>query len=226
MHELFIDLETIPDQRPGSIDRYLEMVKPPGRYSKPESIDRWMKDNAEAAAVENWKGSALHGIAGEIVSIAWAFDDEDVDCGIRSHTDPESLLLHKFFDAIHEHAMLGEGRYPTIRWIGHNVLGFDLRFLFQRCVILGVEPPVKLPVDARQGSDKVYDTMLAWGGWKGFVKQDALVEALGLEFEDEEGVDGSQVWDLVQSGQLDVVRKYNMLDVEKCRKIYRAMTWG
>jgi hypothetical protein len=229
MHELTIDLETIPDQRPGAIDRYLEMVKPPGRYSKPESIAKWMEDNAEAAAVENWKKSALHGIAGEIVSIAWAFDDDPVDAIIRPHTEPESLLLHKFFDAIRERITVGEGRYPTIRWIGHNLLGFDLRFLFQRCVILGVEPPVRLPVDARQGSDKVYDTMIAWEGWKGFVKQDALIEALGIEIETEEGleeIDGSMIWDLVQAGRLDVVRKYNKLDVERSRKIYRRMTWA
>ena len=108
-------------------------------------------------------------------------------------------------------------------------MSYLLRFLFQRCVILGVEPPVVLPVDARQGSDKIYDTMIGWGGWKGFVKQDALVDALGIEIEAEEGlmdIDGSMVWDLVQAGRLDVVRKYNMLDVEKCRMIYRRMTWG
>jgi len=229
MHELTIDLETIPDQRPNSIDRYIELVKPPGRYSKPESIEKWMEENAEIVAVENWKKSALHGIAGEVCSIAWAFDDETVQgfCGNTLISEREVIAM--FFDAISDKILTGEGRYPTIRWIGHNLLDFDLRFLYQRCVINDIEPPVTMPVDARQGSDKVYDTMKAWAGWKGFVSQDALIEALEIDVEAPDtiaDIDGSMVWDLYQAGRFETILNYNKLDVVKARAIYKRLTWA
>lgn len=224
MIELFFDIETIPDQSDGAIEKYIALVKPPGQYKKQESIDAWMEENAAAAAVENWKKSALHGIGGQICSISWTFgDDEPV--GVVG--DERDVIL-TFFLAIEEQVHAGEGAFPTIRWIGHNILGFDLRFLFQRCVIRDIAPPVHLPMDARQGSDKVYDTMEAWAGWKGYVKQDALLEALGIDMgadEDVAGVDGSMVWDLYQSGQLERILKYNKLDVAKARALYRRMTW-
>ena len=228
MIELGFDIETIPDQRPNAINKYLEMVKPPGRYSKPESIEKWMAENAETAAVENWKKSSLHGIAGEICSIAWAFDDEPADGFAGNPNVSEHEVITNFFDAISDHAHIAEGKYPTIRWIGHNVLGFDLRFLFHRCIILGIEPPVRLPVDARQGSDKVYDTMVAWAGWNKFVKQDALIEALGIEVEAPDTIatmDGSMVWEMYQAGRYETILEYNKLDVVKLRAIYRRMTW-
>ena len=224
MLELFIDLETIPDQKPGAIDEYLLDIKPPGQYKKPESIEKWMENNAEAAAVENWKRSALHGIAGQICSISWAFGDEGVDGCIGT----EGGVIRGFFNAISDQIKLGEGRYPTIRWIGHNVIDFDLRFLFQRAVINNIKPPCRLPMNARHGSDHVYDTMKAWEGWKGYVSQDDLIHALGIELEAPDAlmdVDGSMVWDLYQAGQFDTILNYNKLDVEKCRAIYRRLKW-
>lgn len=228
MIELGFDIETIPDQTPNALDKYLEMVKPPGQYKKPESIQKWMKENGESAAVENWEKSALHGIAGEICSISWAFDDQPANGFVGNPNVSEREVITTFFDAITTECRIGEGKYPTIRWIGHNILDFDLRFLFHRCVVLGIEPPVKLPMDARQGSDKVYDTMKGWAGWKGFVKQDALIEALGIEVEAPDTIaamDGSMVWDMYKAGRYETILEYNKLDVIKLRAIYRRMTW-
>ncbi|WP_284692740.1 3'-5' exonuclease, partial [Escherichia coli] len=34
-------------------------------------------------------------------------------------------------------------------FIGHNIAEFDLKFLFQRAVVLGVKPPKVIPFGAR-----------------------------------------------------------------------------
>ena len=225
MRKLFFDIETIPDQREGAIDRYLADVKPPGQYKKQESIQKWIDENAEAVAVENWKKSALHGIAGEVCSIAWAFDDGPVLCATGNDNKSESAVLANFFSSLCEEARVGEGRYPNFLWIGHNVIDFDIRYLYQRMVINGIDPSIKIPIDERYNGKHVFDTMKAWGGWRDMVKLDALVDAFGLKYEEEQGIDGSQVWDLYQSGQYNTITQYNKLDVEKTRDVYRRLTW-
>lgn len=229
MKNLFTDIETIPSQKEGALDDILKNVRPPAQYKKPESIQKWIDDNAEQVAVEQWKKTALEGISGEICSIAWAFDDEEVHAVTRvDRDDPEKDLLEGFFAGLEQKILDGQGQYPDWKWIGHNILDFDLRFLFQRAVILGVIPPVRLPVDARHGSERVYDTMKAWAGWKGYAKLETILEACGVFIEAPAGldeIDGSMVWDLFQSGQVAKIREYNKLDVLRVRELYRRLTW-
>ena len=224
MIDLFFDLETIPDQRPGALEKCVAEVKPPGQYKKPSSIECWLAEHAPAAALEAWKRTALTGIAGEICSIAWAFDDEKVEGFISAEED---AVINQFFRAISHKIKPGEGKYPQIQWIGHNIIEFDLRFLFQRCVIRDIEPPVRLPLDKRHGQG-VYDTMKAWAGWKGYVKQDAIVDVLEevLPGTNEAlDMDGSKVWDMYQAGQFETILEYNKLDVKKVRRMYQRMNW-
>ena len=227
MSNLFFDLETIPDQREGALQDHLNNIKPPGTYKKQESIDKWMKENGEAAAIEQWKKTALEGISGQIVSIAWAFDDGVVQGFCRR--DPESslderMLLQIFFDKVYDQHKPGEGTHQSLTWIGHNVIDFDLRFLYQRAAVGGIKPPFLIPTEARHGS-MVYDTMKAWAGWKGYVKQDDLYAALGGEPHENDDMDGSQVWDYIKAGRYDEVLAYNKRDVEKLRFNYKRLTW-
>jgi hypothetical protein len=229
MKNLFFDIETIPDQSPNALDTHLEAVKPPAQYKKPESIDKWMKLNAEEVAVENWKRTALNGLYGEIVSIAWAFDDNETNGLVRSPEESESNLIESFFAEVVHECEYGVGKFPRIQWTGHNVLEFDLAFLWKRCVVLGIRPPVRLPKDSRHGKDDVFDTMRAWAGFKGYVKQADLVKQMNIDIpgysDESKEVDGSVVWDLVKAGLLDTVLEYNKLDVEYVRELWRRMTW-
>lgn len=223
---LFLDIETVPDQSTGALDRYLRDVKPPGQYKKQESIQKWIDENAEAVAVENWKKSALEGIAGEIISIAWAFDDKPVESVCRHIEEPEALCLDGFYAAIVRDTRPAQGKYPKIQWIGHNIIEFDLRFLWQRSVILNIRPPVKIPTESRHDNGRVFDTMKAWCGWKGYEKQDTIVSAIYDDSSLITDMDGSQVWELAAAGRLDELQEYNELDVIKARKLYEAMTWA
>jgi Predicted 3'-5' exonuclease related to the exonuclease domain of PolB len=107
--------------------------------------------------------------------------------------------------------------------VGHNLLGFDLPFIFQRCLIngLSVRPFVNLGEFHVRG---VFDTMHRWWlGAKRNVSLDDLAWALGIESSKTAEVEGSKVFDLYQAGKLAQIRQYNLNDVRVTRKVYERM---
>jgi len=108
--------------------------------------------------------------------------------------------------------------------VGHNILGFDLPFIFQRCLVnkLVVRPFVTLGDFDVHG---VFDTMRRWwfGDRRGRVSLDDLAWALGLETSKSEAVEGSKVFELYQRGQLLEIREYNLRDVRLTRQVYERM---
>lgn len=215
---LFIDLETIPDQRKDALDRVKSTLKAPANYKKPEAIEKYISENADEALAK----TALKGLYGEICSIAWAIDDNPVQALTRPASMSEGDLLTKFFDTVKTQSKSGQGDYPNITWIGHNIIEFDLRFLKQRALVNRVKPAFFIPADARHGNT-AFDTMKEWAGWKGYVKLDELCEVFG--FEGKGDVDGSMVGKLWTDGEYHTIQEYNMQDVEIVRNVYRRMTW-
>ena len=107
--------------------------------------------------------------------------------------------------------------------VGHNIIGFDLPFIFQRCLVQGmqVRPFVNLGEYNVRG---VFDTMHRWWlGAKRHVSLDDIAWALGIESSKTSEVEGSKVFDLYQAGKLDLIREYNLNDVRVTRKIYEHM---
>jgi len=107
--------------------------------------------------------------------------------------------------------------------VGHNVLGFDLPFVFQRCLVQGmqVRPFVNLGEYNVRG---VFDTMHRWWlGAKRHVSLDDIAWALGIESSKTAEVEGSKVFDLYQAGRLELIREYNLNDVRVTRKVYERM---
>lgn len=107
--------------------------------------------------------------------------------------------------------------------VGHNIIGFDLPFIFQRCLVQGmqVRPFVNLSDHNVRG---VFDTMHRWWlGARRTVSLDDLAWALGIESSKTSEVEGSKVFDLYQAGKLDLIREYNLNDVRVTRKVYERM---
>jgi hypothetical protein len=107
--------------------------------------------------------------------------------------------------------------------VGHNIIGFDLPFIFQRCLVNGItaRPFVNLSDYTVRG---VFDTMHRW--WLGArrnVSLDDIAWALGIESSKTEEVEGSKVFELYQAGKLSVIREYNLNDVRLTRKVYERM---
>ncbi len=220
MSNLYFDMETIPDQRPDAMAECIANVSAPARYKKPESIDKWMEENAEEAGAEAYQKLGLNGISGEICSLSWAVDDADVRGHIRLPGESEEELIDAFFADVRSEL---DHDHTRLCWVGHNIIDFDLRFLKQRCIVNGIHPPILLPADARHGT-VVFDTMKAWGGWKGFVSQDALCKALGIA--GKSVMHGSEVCGAYQNGRHEEILEYNKDDVRIVREIYRRMSWA
>lgn len=222
--KLYFDAETIPDQREGAFETYLDKVKPPANYKKQESIDKWMADNAEAAAAELYAKTSFSGLHGELCAIGFKVDDNPAVSLVRGEDfETEREMIGAFFTDVKACARSGEGNYQHIEWIGHNVIDFDLRFLKQRTLINRIPHDERpwIPADARH-SKGVFDTMREWAGWKGTVSQDALCEAFGLPTKP--GMTGADVWPAYQAGEYERIREYNLYDVETVYALHQIMT--
>lgn len=107
--------------------------------------------------------------------------------------------------------------------VGHNILGFDLPFIFQRCLInrLPVRPFVDISGFQVRG---VFDTMHHWWlGAKRYVSLDDIAWSLGIESSKTAEAEGSKVFEMYKSGKLAEIREYNLNDVRVTRKVYERM---
>ena len=252
MIELTFDLETIPDQKPGALDDLLLDTilnfKAPSTLTKDQAaqdlgltdkdeikftskdamLARWERElapsKAQEVAEDKWRKTALDGSRGEIAVIGWAFGDEQVNAAHRNMASETSErdLLREFFHDLTDHITMRGGSFRDIKFIGHNIEAFDLRFLFQRSVINGIRPPVSLTPG--RYSDNLLDTMTAWAGWQNRISLDNLCKALGIP-SPKGNLDGSKVWDYVRDGHIADVAEYCKGDVIATREAYWRMTF-
>ena len=112
----------------------------------------------------------------------------------------------------------------TDELVGHNIIGFDLPFIFQRCLVhrLSAKPFVNLGEYNVRG---VFDTMRHWwlGDRRARVSLDDIAWALGIESSKTAEVEGSKVFELYEAGKLAEIREYNLNDVRLTRKVYERM---
>ena len=212
--DLKFDIETIPAGDPEDV-----VVKVPANYKKQETIDKYILEHRD----EEFRKGALHGISGQIISIAWQVDSESIECLTRTDVmsvTGEADMLQDFFNQLCGGRSLKDT--ARIKWIGHNSIDFDLRYLKQRCWVQDVMPPVIIPADAKHGH-WAFDVMKEWAGWKGYVKQDELYKALGGQPYADDDIDGSMVYDLWLAGEYDKIRDYNIRDVEKLSYNYERL---
>lgn len=217
---LYLDLETIPSQLPGIREEFLAAVQAPGQYKKADSIAEWMRENREAEAEKAWLATSFDGGLGQVCVIGFAFGDEapaSYSVGDLSR-DQETQLLQDFFSLLTD-------RQPT-KVIGHNVIGFDLKFLWKRAMVLDVKPPFWLPRDPKPWADNVADTMLMWdkdqraGG-----SLDRLCRLFGIPGK-LDGMSGADVWPAMLLGKVDDVARYCENDVLVTRALYERMIFA
>lgn len=232
MINLYIDIETIPTQRQDIQEKIAEKVEPPKNIKKQESIDKWYEEKRDEVAQEKILKTGLDGAFGETMVIGYAIEDEYPKAAFRDSLDAdEKELLELWFNKVDKDIKAyAEHENPVVRIIGHNVMNFDLRFLFNRCVVLGVKPPQWFLrcLNSSPYSDEVYDTMTRWAGFRGTVSLTTLVDALDLQAKGEEideEIDGSQVWWFVEQGRIEEVVNYCIGDVIRVQQTYRKMNF-
>jgi len=215
MTYLYLDIETIPAQTDDAKARIAAGVKPPGNLKKADSIAEWVKDKKEAAVEEAVSKSGLNGAYGHVCCVGFAFNDEaaqTVSWPLQHSTEAETLRYLSTF-------LSTTNRVPVI--VGHNVANFDIRFIWQRAMVLGIKMPSWFPKDAKPWGDDVFDTMTAWAGAKGMIGMDDLCAALGIPGKGD--VDGSMVGQMFADGRHQDIADYCKGDVERTRLIHRKM---
>ena len=208
MHNVFIDIETLPVQCPDFRAKIVAGAKPPANYSKPETIAKWREDNADEIVAK----TALDPAAGHICSIGYAIGDQDVANMTAQTIDAEAAIIRTFFDALPQIGMT--------RFIGHYITGFDLRFIMCRAIVLGVKVPALWPRDPKPWDQNVFDTMTAWAGARGTIGLERLCEALGIE-SPKGDMAGNQVAAAWAAGEFDRIADYNRRDVAAVREVFR-----
>jgi hypothetical protein len=118
--------------------------------------------------------------------------------------------------------LIGRYKRSKLLLIGHNILDFDLRCIWQNSIIRGVEPPVPISF-ARFRSDPVYDIMWHFTGWKQRISLDEMATLFGLESSKQDGIDGARVYDFFLEGRDREIGEYCLRDVELTREIYYRM---
>jgi hypothetical protein len=217
MINVYLDIETIPAQSPAYRDKVRAGVKPPGNIKKPESIAAWMAENADAAIDETVAKTSFDPAAGHICCIGWAVGDS-LSLALSAETvADEKTMLVAFFEALQNQLPPNAG---VVRFVGHYISGFDIRFIINRAIVLGAPIPKIIPRDIKPWSQEIFDTMVAWAGPKDRISQANLAEALGLDG-NKDDFDGSQVAEAWARGEHDRIAEYCRKDVEAVRAIHR-----
>jgi 3'-5' exonuclease len=205
MHKLFLDIETIPaDESKFAIlkeihARKLEKHKSTGVGKVPESFAEYIHS------------TGMDGAFGRICCLCYAVDFAPV---VPLYLN-EPEILTKFWDVA-----------KTVDlFVGFNLMDFDLRFIYQRSVILGVKP-TRILNFARYRNDPIYDLMWEWSKWSNTrVSLDTLAKALGIPSSKGGEIEGRNVAQAFKDGRLKEICDYCVRDVEVTRDIYRRMVF-
>lgn len=226
---IYIDIETIPAQRPDVLDEIKATIKAPATYKKPESIAEWLRTEGPAAIDEAYRKTGLDGAYGQVCVVGLALgedtpvtifeDDWQAPCAERRILEALSCQLLDWVEP---------GDLLSTCVIGHNVSAFDLRFLAQRSIVNGIRPHAVIARAAQAKpweADKVFDTMVQWTGSASVrASLDKLCKALSIPTPKGD-ITGATVWDAVQAGRIQEVAAYCAGDVAATREVHRRMTF-
>ncbi len=201
MIKLFLDIETLPcddDMR----ETVIEILK-----KKHSNKDK----DPEQLFLE----TGFDGTFGRICCIAYVKElrDGTIEKAILKGSEDE--ILTAFWQAARDVDL----------FIGHNVLDFDLPFIYQRTMVRNIRPSVNLNF-ARYRNNPIYDTMKEWSKWayNAGPKLDTLAKVLKLQTS-KDVMDGSEVWQYYQDGKIDEIGAYCMKDVVLTRQVYYRMNF-
>jgi predicted PolB exonuclease-like 3'-5' exonuclease len=214
--KVVFDIETLPTQSPEIISMIASDIKAPGTYKKAESIAEWEATQKQSAVDEAVAKTSFDGAYGTICCIGWSIDGGE----IKSVTGDEKSILEAFFNDLVDN----NPRNLEPVFIGHNVSAFDLRFLFQRAVILGIRPPAFIPFNAKSWDSQIFDTMTYFAGFGNRISLDKLSKCLGLE--GKTGMTGADVYPAYLAGNIKEIAEYCEHDVELTRNVYKRLTFS
>jgi len=202
MKRLYLDIETLPaGEESHEILKLLHDKKK--KKKEVEDFEQYLL------------GTTFDGSFGRILCIGYAIDDEPTE--VLYCDGDEKKMLQEFWQLAADANL----------FIGHNIIDFDMRFIFQRSVINGVKPSWddRDLSFARYRSYPMFDTMREWTKWSmNSVGLEALALALGIP-SPKDGIDGSQVYEFYKKGKVKEICDYCKRDVETTREVYKRIVF-
>lgn len=199
MYKLYFDIETLPAHE----DVHGVLL---------EIHKKRVEDGKKIVEFEEFIASTtFDGGWGRICCISYAIDDK----AVKTLSGTEKEMLEEFWNIAKDASL----------FIGFNILDFDLRFIYQRSIVLGVKPSRDISF-ARYRSSPIYDIMKEWVKWgSGNISLDMLAHILNLETSKGGAVEGKNVHQAFKDGRLPEICEYCEKDVELTRKIYKKMNF-
>ena len=236
---VFLDIETIPPD-----EKVRERLKPSliRKLSRKYDSHFQLEQNSAAAdssgenedcqencTEEMFRSLSLHAEYGRILCIGIILEKDGAEWrkGVFGY-DAKSETFH-----LDEKKTL-RGLWKLLREefnirrdliIGHNLMDFDLPFIYKRSRILKVKPSVQFSF-ARYRSQPIYDTMREWALWnlrEKSISLPHLAELLQIGIGKTDGMDGSKIYDQYLGDNHSLIAEYCLQDVEVTRAVYHQM---
>jgi hypothetical protein len=216
---LVIDIETAPATNPEVIEAIRESITVPGNYKKPESIAEWYRTQGVEVMQERVAGTALKGMQGELIAVGYNRVDFVHDGNGGQEIVAEQRAIH-----VREPNESPKDFLRKILWLdvanlsapqvtaGHNLVQFDLPFLWQQCVRHNIPWVPWLPVLPSAFSPDVLDTMTGLVGHRNTISLKDAAAACGIPYDPDAGA-SSAVPTAWQDGNLDFVRRHLENDI-------------
>jgi predicted PolB exonuclease-like 3'-5' exonuclease len=191
---IFLDIETVPTEPSLQENGLLEA-------------------QIQLNEAELLKKLSLSAVTAKIICICYAVEPP-VGCEVQALQGEETEIINAFWKLAADCNL----------FVGHNILDFDLRFIYQRSIIHQIKPSRDLPF-ARFRNAPIYDTMQEWSKWgREHASLDTLSKALSIP-SPKECLDGSKVYPYYRAGKLAEIVEYCKRDVDSTRQVYRRLTF-
>lgn len=239
--EITFDIETRPCDDPDMIadltqqataeaGEAADSVKAPANYKDEAKIAEYISAKraeiyagAADSVAQKIAKTSLDGAYGRICCICWAIDDQPATGEIGGN---EAEVIRLFFDAISDAAGISTHDGMVARpctFIGHNITGFDLRFIWQRAVVLGIKRPSFIPFSAKPWDERLKDTMVMWNpDREKRISLDRLCKVLGIK-SPKGDLDGSKIAQAWADGRHDDIAHYCKVDVDATRACWQKL---
>ncbi len=204
--DIFIDCETAPTDAQWFIDEI--DITPPGNYKKPESIKKWMDENAAAERQSVIDKTAVDTSLAQIICIGYAVGNDP----IQTLTGSESDILVEFFTELQA--------YRHIRLVGHNIVAFDIPLIFHRAIINDIRPHWAFHMDYKPWDVRCFDTMIQWTGVRDRISQHRLAQLLRLDTQE---MNGQDILAMYRHGDMEGVQRKCAFDVDQNRAIFNRI---
>ena len=157
---------------------------------------------------EYLRGTSLDPNFGQILCIGYAIDEGATQV---IYGDSEHEMLIEFWSIVKSANQL----------VGHNVVSFDVPFLWKRSILAGIRPSLDLT-----NPTLIADTMLIWDMKmpRKHTSLDLLAKLLGIPTSKGE-MSGAEVSDYYRAGRLDAIYAYCKRDVEVTRAVYQRLSF-